>query len=309
MIRPDGAYLTRIGGQAISWDTSPSWSPDGASVVYSDLREVLAANADGTGVRPLTDTMADDASWDPVLSPDGARIAFRRGNVYGSIYVMDRDGSDIAPLIDDTERWQSPVWSPDSTRLAYHTKLTYSYGSDPDTWTASNNIAVVNADGTGRESLTSDHEILGDGQVFCPAWSPDGTRIAFAGQPDEDSDSQVWMMGADGAGIVQLTDSPDDAWCPVWSPDGSRLLYSVYRDLGEVSWAAPEIWVMNADGTGRRSLAKGSSPAWSPDGTQIAFESDRDGDLEIFVMDADGGNQTQLTFNNDEDRDPVWSPR
>ena len=167
---------------------------------------------------------------------------------------------------------------------------------------------VVNADGNGAVNVTSDHETLGEGWSVCPAWSPDGTRIAFIGRPGGSENAEIWVMDADGAGITQLTDNLDSEGCPLWSPDGTRLLYLIYRDLDEI-FPPTEIWVMDADGTGQRMLAeRGESPAWSPNGSRIAYVSNRDGDREIFVMEADGTNQTQLTFNNDEDHAPVWSP-
>ena len=305
VMQADGSYLTKIAdsGTTPAWGNLPGWSPDGSFVVYSDSAEIFTANSDGTGSRQITDTLGDTSSWDPVLSPDGTRIAFRRGFVYGSIYVIATDGSEPVPVIRDTDRWDLPVWSPDSTRLAYSTATRYSEGIE------SNHIAVVNADGDGAESLTSDHETLGEGRAVCPAWSPDGTHIAFAGRPGgESGDLEIWVMDADGASITQLTDNLDSEGCPLWSPDGTRLLYTIYRDLDEI-FPPTEIWVMDADGTGQRMLAeRGESPAWSPNGSRIAYVSDRDGDREIFVMAADGTNQTQLTFNNDEDLAPVWSP-
>jgi Tol biopolymer transport system component len=69
---------------------------------------------------------------------------------------------------------------------------------------------------------------------------------------------------------------------------------------------------MNADGSDLQRLlnspAKDLWPSWSPDGAQIAFQSDRDGDWEIYVMDADGSNQQQLTDNKVKDSEPAWRP-
>ena len=294
---------TRLLTHNFDEDLDPAWSPDGSFMLYSDGVEIFKANSDGTGSRQITDTLGNTSSWDPVLSPDGTRIAFRRSRVYGSIYVIAADGSEPVPVIRDTDRWDLPVWSPDSTRLAYSTGPKYSEGTE------STHIAVVNADGDGAEILTSDHETLGEGRAACPAWSPDGTRIAFAGRTGGDSGVlEIWVMDADGARITQLTDNLDSEGCPLWSPDGTQLLYTIYREVDERLWVQ-EIWVMRSDGSGQRMLAeRGESPAWSPDGTRIAYVSDQDGDREIFVMQADGTDQTQLTFNNDEDLAPVWSP-
>jgi len=304
VMQADGTYLIKIAdsGTTPAWGTLTAWSPDGSFVLYSDGVEILAASSNGTGTRQITDTLGDTSSWDPVLSPDGTLIAYRRGRDYGSIHVIAIDGSEPVLVTHDTDRWDVPAWSPDSKRLAYSTAL--GFGG-----VQSDHIVVVDADGQGARNLTSDHARLGEGRAVFPAWSPDGARIAFIGRPGgESAKSDIWVMDADGGRITQLTNNPDDQGCPRWSPDGTQVLYTIYRDIGEL-FAVEEIWVMNADGTGQRRLAdRGASPVWSPDGEYIAFESDRDGDWEIFVMDADGNNQTQLTFNNDDDRAPAWSP-
>jgi Tol biopolymer transport system component len=74
--------------------------------------------------------------------------------------------------------------------------------------------------------------------------------------------------------------------------------------------SAPRIWVVGADGTGARELLDewATDPTWSPDGTKIAFASDRDGNFEIYVMDADGTAQTRLTINPGNDSGPTWQP-
>ena len=295
VMSPDGSGLTKLAGDG----EEPSWSPDGTHVLYSNDDEVFVVRSDGTGTRQLTDTFSDDISWGPVWSPDGTRIAFLRGYWSdGPIFVMDADGSNVKQLTEfNMDRWDRPAWSPDSARIAYATM-----GDSAD-------IVVVSADGTDRVSLTADHATLGDGRAVCPAWSPDGSRLAFAGRPgDRHQDFRMWVMDADGANLSQLSNYQDARGCPLWSPDGTRFLYTVYRDVGELLDLS-ETWVMNADGSDPQRLTeRGASPAWSPDGSRIAFVSDRDGDWEIFVIDADGSNETQLTFNNDDDLGPVWFP-
>ena len=100
--------------------------------------------------------------------------------------------------------------------------------------------------------------------------------------------------------------SYDDRW-PAWSPDGRQIAFTSTRD------ADPEIYVMNADGTGARRLTttpgRDAHPAWSPDGRSILFQSPReDGHTRIFLMNADGSNQRALTRNIGFCGVPVWSP-
>ncbi len=129
-------------------------------------------------------------------------------------------------------------------------------------------------------------------------------RIAFGS--DRDGDLDIYVMQADGTGLVQLTDHPGDAGFPAWSPDGRRIAFGSGRD-GDF-----DIYVMQADGTGLVQLTdhpgRDGWPAWSPDGRRIAFDSDRDGDRDIYVMQADGTGLVQLTDHPGGDGWPAWSP-
>lgn len=164
-------------------------------------------------------------------------------------------------------------------------------------------IDVINPDGTGRASLT-DIPV----QVFAggPAWSPDGTKIAFT------EDSEIWAMNADGSGQVDLTNSPESLdFDAAWSPDGTKIAFASCCLDGGL-----DIYVMNADGSGRTKLTHGETdemfgPAWSPDGSTIAFYgADPQGAAiyQVFVMSADGSDVTQITTEPGASYDPDWSP-
>jgi hypothetical protein len=182
-----------------------------------------------------------------------------------------------------------PAWSPDGTRLAY-ARDGIEYWRPADY-----RFVKVRANTT---DLTFSQ----------PAWSPDGTRLAVVGRTPEPSttNTDIWIMNADGTNLVRLTSDPAADTSPVWSPDGGKIAFVSTRD------ADPEIYVMNADGTAPTNLTHSSgaddSPSWSPDGSKIAFQSDRDGNLEIYVMDADGQHAVNLTHDPAPDRSPVWGP-
>jgi Tol biopolymer transport system component len=140
---------------------------------------------------------------------------------------------------------------------------------------------------------------------YHPAWSPDGSKIAF--QTDRTGNGvEVFVMNADGSSPVNLTNDPGSFNArPAWSPDGARIAFTSGRD-GNL-----EIYVMNADGSGQTRLTNDpeldSYPVWSPDGGFIGFRSDRDGNIEVFGMAADGSNQQNLTQNAATDCHPTWS--
>ena len=148
------------------------------------------------------------------------------------------------------------------------------------------------------------------------AVGPDG-RIAFQSRADGDWD--VYVMDADGTGVVNLTDGPggpDDA-APDWSPDGTRIAYTTAPPRGD---DGPEIWVMDADGGAKQQLTDTSGgdattgPRWSPDGTRIAYTLHPSGssDSDVYTMAADGSDKVDVTSPWEVlgygDYEPTWSP-
>lgn len=126
-------------------------------------------------------------------------------------------------------------------------------------------------------------------------------------------DDEIYVVRSDGTHVRNLTDAPDsNEWGPAWSPDGTRIAFNSDRE------GMPQVYVMNVDGTGveRLSDVEGEYPAWSPDGTRIAFESYVGGttpfgdpNYDVFIMDADGSNEQNLTNDPDSyDGYPSWSP-
>ena len=177
-------------------------------------------------------------------------------------------------------------------RIAY---LSFAGSPDAELWD-------MTPDGTDRRQLTSNDSADGD-----PAYSPDGTRIAFAS--DRDGDYEIFVMDADGSDVVQLT--RNDAWDrdPTWSPDGTQLAYasteSGYR----------KIQVMDADGSGTRLLTPAvrgegfeREPTWSAHG--IAYESiEEHGHYDIRVVQPDGSGEVNVTGAVKGDAyQPRWHP-
>ncbi len=181
--------------------------------------------------------------------------------------------------------------------------------------------------GLGVIGLYMGPEALGDSS---PSWSSDGTKVAFSS--DESGHSDIYVMNPDGTERVNLTNREAKDIDPAWSPDGEWIVF-LSRTQGKT-----DIHRVRPDGTGLSSLTaypaqRYGRPVWSPDGTKIAFTSNRDADPppqvgptpvpffddvpefpgaaprpELYVMNADGSDQTRLTFNLFFDGNPTWSP-
>jgi Tol biopolymer transport system component len=138
------------------------------------------------------------------------------------------------------------------------------------------------------------------------------SRADIAFVSSRDGDYAIYVMGADGKGERRLSTKseegvPQDASVffqidPAWSPDATKIAYASVRA------DSPDIYVMNADGTGETRLTSGKTndthPTWSPDGRSISFV--RDGD--IYVMGSDGSSPRRISEIEAQESDPAWSP-
>jgi Tol biopolymer transport system component len=163
------------------------------------------------------------------------------------------------------------------------------------------NVDVYTARPGGQDlrRLTND-----PGFDACAAYSADGRRIAYC-SGEGGGPVQVWTMKQNGTDKQQVTHMSAPAIFPDFSPDGSKIVFD--------GRATRDIYVIGSDGSGLTQLTSGEGhngfPAFSPDGSKIVFLSDRTGTWQVWVMNADGSDQTQLTFDpQPKDQVPDWSP-
>ena len=248
----NGAKIMVIGGVAPS--AEPDWSPDGRKIAFVGSGDsIWVMKADGTGGRPLQSGEA--GAYSPDWSPDGEKIAFSSYSGGGNpdLQIMDVADSERETITDETEGVGDfhPGWSPDGERIVF---MKQGGSSEAVQGIPVNEIYITDADGSHQNRLTR-----GAGDAH-PAFSPDGTKIAFVSR--RDSDPGIYVMNADGTNVEKLADGATDNTTPSWSPDGERVVFGSEGALGT------EIRVVNADGTGERSVTdpptEGIDPTWLP---------------------------------------------
>jgi TolB protein len=282
---------------------APVWSPGGRQIAFLSRRgksnfDLDVVNADGSGRRTLFHgATREPLSW----SPDGRKIAVDSlgDNLVPGVYTVNADGSGRRRL---AREGRDPAWSPDGRTIAFFSGA---------------QIYVMNADGSEHRRLTRPQEEPRD-----LAWSPDGRKFAFLQKRSTPLGGcgpgcyDVYVVNSDGSGLRNLTaklavgirPARNPGSDPAWSPDGQMIAFA----RGNFGREEP-IYVVRADGSGLQNLTPKpvgaqADPAWSPDGRKIAFVNDRNGNSEIYVMNANGTGQRNLTRNPAFDADPAWSP-
>jgi TolB protein len=299
-VRTQAVVITLLAALACSGDTvSPPPELEVPPAEFQLLVERLGltgvvsyelTDLDGTHVTPFA--ALPDSADTLTPSPDGRRIAFLKYDATKAVVhlvTMARDGS--APrVVQGGDQWvSSPSWSPDGARITFTN----------NTLDLTDDIWVVNADGSGAVDLTPD-PLPGVWFDRMPAWSPDGRRIAFSS--NRSGTTRIWTMNADGSNPTLLPTLDSAAQViPAWSPDGARLAWlsiAPHNSFG-ISVARP-------DGSGFVQFPLAGAvrlTTWLPDG-RIAFASNQTGSFDIYALDPATGTTTDLT---QQPGDEVWA--
>ncbi len=234
---------------------------------------------------PKAPTPHSDGS--PSWSSDSKQILFYSDDPGTSqIFRANADGSNRTQLTHDHADNGYPNFSPDGHHITFD--------SDRD---GNFEIYTMNPDGSNIARLTQN-----PARDVSPSWSPDGRTIAFMSDRAAQGQFDIWLINADGNNPRQLTHTTS-AWFPRFSPDGKTLAFHVGRDVHTLDLQSQKLTRLTTDPD------NGMYPDFSPDGKRITFMSWRDGHSEVYLMNADGSQQTRLTHTKNGDAiDPRFSP-
>lgn len=235
----------------------------------------------------------------------------------GDIYLVGADGSGARQLTSTSENDGAPDVTADGRRVVFQ-RCEAGVEETCDLY------VLTLSTGSLRQVTTA-------GNARMPAWSPDGTRIAYAQRAAAQSTLTAWqdeiaVIDADGGGFRRLTSSPERSdGSPSWSPDGGRIAWHSAVVSGTTSIGcgggllnSSDVLVMDADGGNQHEIAGGgtcdSQPDWSPDGREIVFMQSTTQAMpstagRIAIVSAEGGAPRFLTSPEQyKPGGPVWSP-
>lgn len=268
-MNPDGSGPMNLTNNPAE-DVTPAWSYDGTKIAFASNRDqtyskaprnIYVMDADGSNLRRVTrnEIGIDTRFYDPAWSPDGTKIVFVNSFMgeISRLAIINADGTGGLQNIDQAStEVADPEWSPDGSRIAFIARESAATPEEALNFY----LYVINANGSGKTKL-SDKPAFITGRTFPsiftgPTWSPDGSKIAYAGS--RDGNAEIYVIDVGSQNQMRLTNNSAHDFHPTWSPDGTKIAFTSERDSNR------EIYVMNADGTNQTRLSTSAAPDYDP---------------------------------------------
>ena len=278
---------------------APSWSPDGKRIVFMNFNtlsaQVWSISDSGDGLQSITQHGTGDKSW-PSYAPDGRSIYYNRGEALWKTPVNPDSGAPSAEPVKVADLGSTVIRN---AALSVSGKwIAYS------ATTATDNLISVPISPLTNEAIGSPSFITNEPGTrhVAPAFSPDGSKLAFTAQRRGES-SNIWTAEADGGNLNQAT--TDGGRFPSWYPDVKNLAFLSDRQGHRRFWSTAA-----AGGNDKVLFAIESieSPKMSPDGRQFAANLTKDGIINVATISVNGGEPKQLTHDRELAGWPCWSP-
>jgi Tol biopolymer transport system component len=337
VMNADGSNQTRL-MTTTTREHSPDWSPDGTKIAFTSSRsgsndDIYVVNADGSN--PLRLTTNTDVDGLPIWNTSGSRIAFnsRRGSFTYDIYVMNADGTGQTRLTTHAKQDTGNTWSPDDTRIAFESDRDDTTTEDETNYS----IYTMNADGASPTRLTFSTPPLGTDNA--PSWTagdvPLVSNLAVADTTLNEGNSGSTLasftitLSPASSQTVTVSYTTNNSWLTTKALAGSdytavsgTLTFAPGETskvvavpvLGDTTIEGNEVFLLDLSGaqnaTITNSMGIGTivNDDYGVRGGKIAFESVRDDNYDIYVMNGDGSNPTRLTTNREAESSPEWSP-